>query len=211
MVFDPARTSARRVRDALGRVQVGAAAPAGRETTVEIPVRYDGADLAAVAERVGLSLDEVVALHCAPEYTVRFCGFSPGFGYLDGLDPRLHVPRHSSPRTSVPAGSVAVAGEFTGVYPRSSPGGWQLLGRTDAPLWDADRDPPALLTPGARVRFVRDMIEVLATGPLTTVQDAGRTGWAALGVPRSGAFDRGARRAGQPAGRQRRPARRCSR
>lgn len=125
------------------------------QRTVELPVHYDGADLAAVAAHAGLSTAEVVALHTAPEYTVRFCGFSPGFGYLDGLDARLHVPRHHSPRTSVPAGSVAIAGAFTGVYPRSSPGGWQLLGRTAAVLWDVRRDPPALLAPGTRVRFVR--------------------------------------------------------
>lgn len=125
------------------------------QRTVELPVRYDGADLSAVAKHTGLTTAEVVAVHTTPEYTVRFCGFSPGFAYLDGLDPRLHVPRYRSPRTSVPAGSVAIAGAFTGVYPRSSPGGWQLLGRTDAVLWDVRRDPPALLSPGTRVRFVR--------------------------------------------------------
>ncbi len=92
-------------------------------------------------------------MHSGAGYTVRFCGFAPGFAYLDGLDPRLHVPRRDDPRTSIPAGSVAIAGEFAGVYPRASPGGWRLLGRTDASLWDVDRDPPALLTPGTRVRF----------------------------------------------------------
>jgi KipI family sensor histidine kinase inhibitor len=101
-----------------------------------------------------LSPSQLIDLHTGAEYTVRFCGFSPGFAYLDGLDPRLHVGRRASPRTAVPAGSVAIAGEFTGVYPRSSPGGWQLLGRTDAQLWEVTRDPPALLTPGTRVRFV---------------------------------------------------------
>ena len=124
-----------------------------RSAQVVLPVRYDGADLAAVAAAAGLDVDAVVALHSSAEYTVRFCGFAPGFAYLDGLDPRLRLPRLASPRTSVPAGSVAVAAEFTGVYPRSSPGGWHLLGRTDAVLWDADRDPPALLSPGTRVRF----------------------------------------------------------
>jgi len=124
-----------------------------RSAQVVLPVRYDGADLAAVAAATGLDVDAVVALHSSAEYTVRFCGFAPGFAYLDGLDPRLRLPRLASPRTSVPAGSVAVAAEFTGVYPRSSPGGWHLLGRTDAVLWDADRDPPALLSPGTRVRF----------------------------------------------------------
>jgi KipI family sensor histidine kinase inhibitor len=121
---------------------------------VEIEVRYDGADLEAVAGETGLTPDQVVERHAASEYVVRFCGFAPGFAYLDGLDPLLHVPRRSEPRSGVPAGSVAVAGEFSAVYPRSSPGGWQLLGTTDAKLWDVDADPPAVLAPGTRVRFI---------------------------------------------------------
>jgi 5-oxoprolinase (ATP-hydrolysing) subunit B len=121
---------------------------------VQLPVRYDGADLTEVADRCGLSIAELIQLHAEAEYTVRFCGFSPGFGYLTGLDPRLRMPRLASPRAQVPAGSVAVAGEYTGVYPRSSPGGWRLLGRTTATLFDLDRRPPALLAPGTRVRFV---------------------------------------------------------
>jgi len=121
---------------------------------VQIPVRYDGPDLAEVAALTGLDTGEVVRRHAAAAYTVAFCGFAPGFGYLTGLPAELQVPRRPSPRTAVPAGSVGVAGEFTGVYPRRSPGGWQLLGRTDAVLWDADRDPPALLAPGTGVRFV---------------------------------------------------------
>jgi 5-oxoprolinase (ATP-hydrolysing) subunit B len=121
---------------------------------VEVPVAYDGADLDLVATTAGLTVDEVVERHAAPIYTVAFCGFAPGFAYLRGLDPTLRQPRFDSPRTSVPAGSVGIAGEFTGVYPRSSPGGWRLLGRTAADLWDLERDPPALLTPGTRVRFV---------------------------------------------------------
>jgi len=123
--------------------------------SVEIPVTYDGPDLAEVARLTGLPVAEVVRRHAAAEYVVAFCGFAPGFGYLTGLPAELRVPRRDSPRTAVPAGSVAVAGEFTGVYPRRSPGGWQLLGRTDAVLWDAGRDPPALLAPGTRVRFTR--------------------------------------------------------
>jgi KipI family sensor histidine kinase inhibitor len=122
---------------------------------VEIPVTYDGPDLAEVARLTGLPADEVVRRHAAAEYVVAFSGFAPGFGYLTGLPAELRVPRRDSPRTAVPAGSVAVAGEFTGVYPRRSPGGWQLLGRTDAVLWDPERDPPALLVPGTRVRFTR--------------------------------------------------------
>lgn len=133
--------------------------PSGAETresarSVELPVVYDGADLAEVAQAVGLAPDEVVARHCGADYVVRFCGFSPGFAYLDGLDTRLQMPRRPEPRTEVPAGSVGIAGEFTGVYPRASPGGWRLLGRTDVSLWDPRRDRPALLTPGTRVRFV---------------------------------------------------------
>jgi KipI family sensor histidine kinase inhibitor len=121
---------------------------------VDLSVVYDGADLADVASLTGLTPAAVVARHSAPLYTVRFCGFAPGFAYLDGLDPALHVARRATPRTDVPAGSVAVAGEFTGVYPRRSPGGWQLLGRTDAELWNSAASPPALLRPGTTVRFV---------------------------------------------------------
>ena len=128
------------------------AGPVGPE--VDIPVTYNGPDLAAVARRAGLTEDEVVRRHAGAAYTVAFCGFAPGFGYLTGLPAELQVPRRDSPRTAVAAGAVGIAGEFTGVYPRRSPGGWQLLGRTDAVLWDADRDPPALLAPGTRVRFL---------------------------------------------------------
>ena len=123
---------------------------------IEVPVTYDGEDLADVANHTGLSEDEVVAAHTGTPWTVAFGGFAPGFAYLVGGDERLVVPRRDSPRTSVPAGSVGLAGEFSGVYPRSSPGGWQLIGRTDAVMFDVDRDPPALLAPGARVRFVAD-------------------------------------------------------
>lgn len=118
-------------------------------------VDYDGADLAQVGALTGMTTDEVVQAHLAAVYVVAFVGFSPGFGYLSGGDPRLWVPRRPSPRTRVPAGSVALAGEFTGIYPRSGPGGWQLIGHTDASLWDLQRAQPALLTPGTRVRFVR--------------------------------------------------------
>jgi KipI family sensor histidine kinase inhibitor len=121
---------------------------------VELPVAYDGPDLAEVALLTGLAVEEVVRRHAGADYVVAFCGFAPGFAYLSGLPPELHVPRRRTPRTTVDAGSVGVAGEFAGVYPRRSPGGWHLLGRTGAPLWDADRDPPALLAPGTRVRFV---------------------------------------------------------
>jgi KipI family sensor histidine kinase inhibitor len=121
---------------------------------LEIRVRYDGPDLAEVAHLTGLTPAEVVAAHTGRPWQVAFCGFSPGFAYLVDGDPRLVVPRRADPRARVPAGAVGLAGEFSGVYPRESPGGWQLIGTTDAVLWDADREPPALLAPGAAVRFV---------------------------------------------------------
>jgi len=120
---------------------------------VEIPVRYDGQDLPEVAGLTGLDVEEVVRRHTAPEYTVAFLGFSPGFPYLVGLDPALEVPRRDTPRTSIPAGSVGLAGGQTGIYPSASPGGWQLIGRTEVTLFDPRRDPPALLAPGSRLRF----------------------------------------------------------
>jgi KipI family sensor histidine kinase inhibitor len=120
----------------------------------ELAVRYDGPDLAEVAGLASLSPEEVVARHCAATYTVGFLGFAPGFAYLLGLDERLHVPRRAEPRTHVPGGTVAIAGVYSGVYPRESPGGWRRLGCTDAVLFDASREPPALLAAGDRVRFV---------------------------------------------------------
>jgi KipI family sensor histidine kinase inhibitor len=121
---------------------------------VELSVTYDGPDLEPVAKHCAMDVDEVVRRHRQTEFVVAFCGFAPGFAYLSGLPEELHVPRRESPRSTVPSGSVGLAGAFTGVYPRSSPGGWQLIARTGERLWDADRDPPALLTPGTRVHFV---------------------------------------------------------
>ncbi|MDQ0711975.1 KipI family sensor histidine kinase inhibitor [Streptomyces luteogriseus] len=129
-------------------------APPRARDVVEIPVRYDGPDLADVAAHWGVPEREVARIHGATEFRVAFCGFAPGFGYLTGLPPRYDVPRRATPRTAVPAGSVALAGPYTGVYPRSSPGGWQLIGTTDTVLWDHARVPAALLSPGTRVRFV---------------------------------------------------------
>ena len=129
------------------------AEPAAPLSPLVIDVTYDGADLDEVAELTGLSAAQVVDAHTTTLWRVGFCGFAPGFAYLVGGDPRLAVPRRSDPRPSVPAGSVGLAGEFTGVYPRRSPGGWQLIGRTDAELWDIDRPDPALLTPGTWVQF----------------------------------------------------------
>lgn len=121
---------------------------------VEIAVRYDGEDLDAVAELVGLTPRELVERHTGQLWSVEFAGFMPGFGYLSGDGWGLQVPRRDSPRMRIPAGSVALAGDFTGLYPQASPGGWQLIGTTDAVLWDVDRQPPALLVPGASIRFV---------------------------------------------------------
>lgn len=124
------------------------------EACTEIPVRYDGPDLAHVADLWQVTADEAVRIHSTLEFRVAFCGFAPGFAYLTGLPAHRAVPRRSTPRTAVPAGSLALAGTYTGVYPRSSPGGWQLIGTTDTVLWDTAREPAALLSPGTRVRFV---------------------------------------------------------
>ncbi|MBW0137359.1 5-oxoprolinase/urea amidolyase family protein [Pseudonocardia abyssalis] len=198
-------------------VDPSAAAPDGE--TVEIPVVYDGPDLDEVGRLTGLGAEGVVEAHTATPWRVGFGGFAPGFAYLAGGDGRLHVPRRDEPRTTVPAGSVGLAGEFSGIYPRASPGGWQLIGSTTVQLWDAHRTPAALLRPGAEVRFVRTsepqrapqggrnsstapkcaarrMLEVLATGALALVQDLGRPGAGATGVGRSGAADRAALRLG---------------
>jgi KipI family sensor histidine kinase inhibitor len=188
-------------------------AQAGAGALAEIPVVYDGPDLAEVARLTGLSAGEVVARHAGAQYRVGWLGFSPGFGYLTGLDPVLAaVPRLDEPRLRVPAGAVAIAGGLAAVYSSTSPGGWRLLGRTPAVLWDPRRDPPSLLSPGMRVRFRAvdsappaasrpaapaqlarpgdgPVIEVVRPGPLATVQDLGRPGFGHLGVPRAGAAD----------------------
>ena len=218
--FDARRLSAETLaailpqRDlAAQRGTVGAA----RAPLVEIPMRYDGEDLAEVAALAGLDVADVVRRHQASEFTVAFCGFAPGFAYLIGGDPALQVPRRSTPRPQVPAGSVALGGVYCGVYPQASPGGWRLIGTTGTKMWDADRDPPALLTPGTRVRF-RDAADDIAVGGRmssdpssasavqaasphlevtammlpATLQDLGRPGHAHLGVAPSGAADRAA-------------------
>ncbi len=135
------------------RVTADEAAPTDRRADVVIDVVYDGPDLAQVAGHTGLTTAQVIDAHTATPWRVGFSGFAPGFAYLVDGDPRLRVPRRSEPRTSVPAGSVGLAGEFSAVYPRQSPGGWQLIGRTDAVLWDLERPSPALLTQGMWVRF----------------------------------------------------------
>ena len=161
-----------------------------------LPVVYDGADLAEVARLAGLTPAGVIAAHQAAEYTVGWMGFSPGFGYLTGLDPALAaVPRLDRPRTSVPAGAVAIAGGLAAVYPAASPGGWRLLGRTSARLWDPRHDPPALLAPGLRVRF--HAVAALPDEPAGQAAPAGediagaKTG-AARGGRAAGPSERGA-------------------
>ncbi|ORV51974.1 allophanate hydrolase [Mycobacterium europaeum] len=143
------------VRQRLRKMRVTAeqdtAAP--RRADVVIDVVYDGPDLAEVAGHTGLTIAQVIDAHTGSLWRVGFSGFAPGFAYLVDGDPRLQVPRRSEPRTSVPAGSVGLAGEFSAVYPRRSPGGWQLIGRTDAVMWDLARPAPALLTQGMWVQF----------------------------------------------------------
>lgn len=125
-----------------------------RGDLIELPVTYDGEDLPDVASLLSCDVDEVIRRHTTEEWTVAFCGFAPGFGYLTSTKGEWDVPRRPSPRTKVPAGSVALAGEFSGVYPRESPGGWQLIGRTTVAAFDLERDPAALLRPNTRVRFI---------------------------------------------------------
>lgn len=201
--FSPAVVAAPELARRLASVRP-VSVEAGSGELVTVPVHYDGADLAEVGLLTGLGVSGVIEAHAAARYVVAFSGFAPGFGYLTGLDPRLRLPRRSTPRVRVPAGAVGVAGEFTGVYPRSSPGGWHLLGRTSVPLWDPRRSPPALLRPGTRVRFepvaaLRSApaaarspaaagpagVEVVRCGPLATVQVGVRLSGARLARSRS--------------------------
>ena len=155
VVVDPARTTlgelARALRDTTPRT-----GQRGHGEFVEVPVVYDGEDLADAAALLGWDAPELVHRHTSAQWTVAFCGFAPGFGYLVSPDWPAEVPRRSSPRTKVPPGAVALAGAFSGVYPRESPGGWQLVGRTPLAVFDLSRDPAALLRPGVRVRFVEE-------------------------------------------------------
>jgi KipI family sensor histidine kinase inhibitor len=152
--FRPQAAKPAQIAAWLRSLPVGAAGSAPGPL-VELDVHYDGTDLAEVARLTGHSVATVIALHTATEWVVAFSGFAPGFGYLRGPS-GLDVPRRAEPRVRVPAGAVALAAGYGGVYPRASPGGWQLIGRTAAVLWDLDQDPPALLRPGVRVRF-RDL------------------------------------------------------
>jgi antagonist of KipI len=187
--------------------------------TIEVPVCYGGEfgpDLAEVAAHTQLSEAQVTALHANADYLVHAVGFAPGFPYLGGLPNQLATPRRATPRLSVPAGAVAIGGAQAGIYPVSTPGGWNIIGRTPLALFDVTRDPPALLRAGDRVKFrtidaesfaatrksargsplqdrlvppVGPQIEVVRPGMFTTVQDLGRTGWRASGVPVGGAAD----------------------
>lgn len=156
LTFDPLHTDGEGLAEAARRLW---ARPVKRQQAgrlVEIPVHYDGPDLADVAAHCGLTPDEVVRRHTAADYVVYFIGFQPGFAYLGGLDEALHTPRRAEPRTSVPAGSVGIGGAQTGIYPLATPGGWQLIGRAALPLFDPQAEPPTLLAPGDRVRFVAE-------------------------------------------------------
>lgn len=152
VTIDPALTTQAALRAALNELRPRPLQVRDTDRHV-IDVRYDGEDIHEVGRLTGLSPVEVIEAHTATPWRVAFCGFAPGFSYLVGGDPRLRVPRRNEARIRVPAGAVAIAGEFSSIYPRVSPGGWQLLGHTDATLWDADSDPPAVLLPGAVVEF----------------------------------------------------------
>ena len=154
--FDPRVTGAAAVRAGIERVLGDAHAVSARDVSrlVEIPVAYDGVDLADVARATGLEARDVAVRHSAPEYFAYLLGFVPGFAYLGDLDPALVLPRRATPRARVPAGAVAIAGAHSAVYPLVTPGGWHIIGSTDAVMFDPRRDPPVLVRPGDRVRFV---------------------------------------------------------
>lgn len=226
MVKADSPAAARRMAALLPEMDLTVTAHADGKLVV-IEAVYDGEDLAEVGRLTGLGPDGVVAAHTGQVWTVAFGGFAPGFGYMVGENQSLEVPRRSSPRTAVPAGSVALAGNYSAVYPRKSPGGWQLIGRTAARMWDLSREQPALAAPGDRVQFkaVRELVKVsgsaaepaptpsvppvhsglriLASGLQSLVQDLGRPGHAGLGVSTAGALDRSAvRRANRLVGNQ---------
>jgi KipI family sensor histidine kinase inhibitor len=214
--FDPERACAESVEEHVRRLGAEAGRVERKPPRIrEVPTVYDGEDLEDVARRIGATVDEVVRLHSEREYLVYMVGFTPGFAYMGKTHERLELPRRSSPRTRVPAGSVGIAMGQTGIYPSSTPGGWNLLGRAEhRDLFDLSRDPPSYFLPGDRVRFVPvdalagrpenerartgssvSALEVLDGGLLTTVQDLGRVGYQRYGVPVAGAADGPALRA----------------
>ncbi|MBK0420921.1 carboxyltransferase domain-containing protein [Leucobacter sp. CSA2] len=172
------RAAARAAAETIPRIRIAPDAARRGAAAVVIDTVYDGPDLRATAELLGLSTEALVAAHSGSDWIAAFGGFAPGFAYLTGGDPRLAVPRLSTPRTAVPAGSVAIAGGFSAVYPGESPGGWRLLGRTEARLWDTAREAPALIEPGASVRF-RPIRDTATAG--VSAETAGRAGSAGPG------------------------------
>lgn len=151
--LDPLATDPTRISDGIARRLDGLRPLPPSGTLHVIPVVYGGPDLDEVATLIGRTPSEVAALHASVEMRVLFCGFAPGFAYLGDLRSELRVPRLATPRTRTPAGSVAIAGSMSGIYPADLPGGWRVMGRTEVSLFDANRDPPALLLPGDRVSF----------------------------------------------------------
>jgi KipI family sensor histidine kinase inhibitor len=215
--FDPSLTDARRLAASIREVPT-AEQTASEHEAVTIEVVYAGDDLDELAGTLGVSRDELVRRHTEATWRGAFAGFAPGFVYCVGDDPLFEVPRRPSPRTRIPAGSVALAGNFSAVYPRESPGGWQLIGRTPQRMWDLDRTPPAFVQPGQEVRYraVRESVDLGNAAPRNTtsrapenparalevarpgaqllLQDLGRAGMLGMGVAASGAADRRALR-----------------
>lgn len=212
--FNPVLTNASTIAKHVAKLDISSGVmPSGELIT--IPVQYQGEDLANVANYLGITISEVIERHTEHEYQVAFCGFAPGFAYMVSKGANLNVPRRQSPRVRIPAGSVALAGEFSSIYPKTSPGGWQLIGITHVAVWDLHRKEPALLKPGSRVNFIdasksgkiyslpiskkveetdhlQHDIKILQTGLQTLWQDDGRIGQAALGISESGAMDKSA-------------------
>ena len=152
VAIDPDQTTLDKIEPNIGSLE-SAPDTDSEPARITVPVIYDGADLEFVAEHCGLTADDVIAAHTNSLWRAAFCGFVPGYAYLIGGDPRLEVPRRGESRVRVPEGSVGLAGPFSAVYPRESPGGWQLIGRTNVRLWDEHVDPPAMITPGTVVSF----------------------------------------------------------
>ena len=210
--FQPLQTSMRQLATAITQCPLISFSQRQCQT-ITIPVHYQGEDLGDLADFSGLTVPQVIQCHQESVWKVAFTGFAPGFAYLTSPDWKWQIPRRSTPRTRIPAGSVAVAGIFSGIYPQASPGGWQLLGHTEQAMWDLNRTSPALLTPGAQVQFVASeshktislpaqkplspplpereaSLTLLATGLQTLWQDEGRAGKAAMGLSASGAMDK---------------------
>jgi antagonist of KipI len=212
-IYDPERTTYRGLAAAIVHL-ASTATPMdlARASVIEVPVTYGGAagpDLDDVAKACGMLPDDVVSEHSERVYLAHMIGFAPGFPYLGMVPDTLRLPRRTSPRTRVPVGSVAIADRFTGVYPQETPGGWHLIGRTAARIFDRGRDPACLIAPGDRVRFVpvdagsdppapmgesaaspiHPVFDVVRPGLMTTIQDLGRIRWRRFGIPTSGAVD----------------------